>query len=191
MGDTVWIIEREWGLRVGASGLRLVQTTMRRRAERAPHRHWPRGLWALPLLATAGIAIAMPVGRTMTGVPVLTVALDEPVPLATRPTPKRQGAATRPAFRIAPSAATIADDQTAGTARQDATPPVARALQSALLTGEPTDWADPASGQSGVVVVGDADSAGAGCRSVVVMTRHSDGQNANASHVACGTKGVS
>jgi hypothetical protein len=184
MDRTLWTFERKVGVQFSREGF-----TFFHRVEGSPRpqlivrdsarRTIPAALWALPLLATAGIAFALPTARLYRGA-VIDIALDAPV--AHVAPPKKPSAARLAVARPRP---VVAQPKVA---RDSATPlaaanPVATALAAAMRSGDPTEWIDAQTGESGMIVVGALDTRG--CRDVVVMTRRADGGIDNAPQSEC------
>jgi len=184
MGKTHWTFERRFGVAISREGLaffhRVEGTPRPQVLLREPgRRSMPTALWALPLLATAGIAVALPTSRLYQGA-VIDIALD--APLAHAAPPKPPSAARQAVARPRPLAGRPRPtrDSAMPPAAQN---PIAAALAVAMRSGEPTDWADTATGESGMIVVGALDPKG--CRDVVVMTRRADGGIDNAPRSEC------
>lgn len=190
---TVWRYERRFGIRFTRDEVSFFHRVTGIPRNRAVRQRGGWGRWALPLLATAGVAMAVPATRPP-AIRQVSLALDAPVPTPHLPPP-------------APALTTLARPApaTATTTARLATPPPPRlaipnsffeeaapgsggatkqaALAAAISTGQTTDWSDPRTGEAGLVVVGDPDERG--CRDVVVMTRRDDGRNDNAARREC------
>ena len=156
----------------------------RQRNPRSSTTRWPLIPWAIPLVAATGIAIAMPTKWSSAG-DRLTVVLDDPTPMASAPPAARSAPLPARSAYVAPIRKTpmVAGGDLAGNAIESAIPSQSNALTRALRSGEPTEWRDALTGESGIVVAGVADDSG--CRDVVVMTRRADGNNDNAPSRVC------
>ncbi|MFM9978367.1 MAG: hypothetical protein ACKVOP_10050 [Sphingomonadaceae bacterium] len=184
MNRAHWTFERSFGVHLTRDGVTFfhnVRGTPRpiTIARGSSRRSVPTVLWALPLLATAGIAVALPTSRSHQAA-ALDITLDTPVERASAPktpsAPRLAVARPRPVV----SQPKLPRDSVLTPAADNA---LTTAIAAAMRTGEPTDWRDDTTGDSGIVVVGTADPKG--CRDVVVMTRRADGGIDNAPRQEC------
>jgi hypothetical protein len=192
-----WHVERRFGVKIGRDGLSFFSSKAGHGRPQAnvivqgrQRRSW--AMWTLPLIATAGVATAVPTVKLPDAAPgQVWMPLDAATPTAhlapietfprARPT-QPINRLPAPAARV--SRVTIPKSFFEEAAPQEQGLSQRAALAQALSTGHVTDWNDAPSGQGGLVVVGEADDRG--CRDVVVMTRRPDGRNDNAARRECG-----
>ena len=153
-----------------------------RRGPEKSRQRWPLLPWALPLVAATGIAIAMPTPRFASG-PQITVPLDDSVQTVSVPQRITAARTNQPKLVTARPARLFATATPAPIPAEPSILSQRAALLVAMKSGDPTDWLDASTGESGIVVPGIADAKG--CREVVVMTRRADGRNDNAPGTHC------
>lgn len=171
--------ERRWQLRIDRHGLMIDSIERGMQAPVVLRRATPSRLsWALPMLATVGVAFAFPIDRRASGEGV-TLLLEEPTkPVRAKPRSAPVAVAAQPAA----AQVTVA---LAPPERLPQLPTRDAALSLTMADGEARDWSDGAGG-GGIVVAGPYELIdGLRCRNVVVMTRRSDGPHDNASGVKC------